>query len=258
METNARVRRPASPLATRRTRSGRAPASCRMRRASGSSALPAAVSATWRRLRRNSGAPSSSSSPAMLCDSGGCVMCRRSAARPKWSSSATVTKWRSWRSSRFIDTRCVWIGAGDMQNISHYTARFIADSGLAALVECLFHAGLAAAVEDIVFLLLVESEHFLDELEPDEGDHHQPDDGPPGQVGETPDFEQAQAAQGGDQEDEGHGRTPYPMHINHKNVAAWKNLTLCEDPPTMQPCYRRNRVYPAMNLATIHGRMHSS
>ena len=43
-------------------------------------------------LRTNSGAPSSSSSAKMVCDSGGWVMCRRAAARPKWSSSATVTK----------------------------------------------------------------------------------------------------------------------------------------------------------------------
>src|SRR3569833_437465 len=42
----------------------------------------------------------------MVCDSGGCVMCRRAAARPKCISSATATKYLNCRSSIFILPAC--------------------------------------------------------------------------------------------------------------------------------------------------------
>ena len=47
---------------------------------------------TERRVRTNSGTPISSSSAWICCDSGGCVIDSRCAARPKCNSSATVTK----------------------------------------------------------------------------------------------------------------------------------------------------------------------
>ena len=60
------------------------------------------VSATLRRVRSTSRTPSSRSSLPSDWESGGCVIARRFAARPKCSSSARATKWRSERSS--IDT----------------------------------------------------------------------------------------------------------------------------------------------------------
>jgi hypothetical protein len=45
-----------------------------------------------REVRFSSGVPSSASSRRICCDSGGCAMCSRAAARPKCSSSATATK----------------------------------------------------------------------------------------------------------------------------------------------------------------------
>ncbi len=91
------TRRPATAGPTRRRRRaapGRAAPALRAAAGArrGSSAAPAGVSVTLRLVRAKSGAPSSASSAWMLCDSGGCVMCRRCAARPKCSSSATATK----------------------------------------------------------------------------------------------------------------------------------------------------------------------
>jgi hypothetical protein len=57
------------------------------------------VSSTLRLLRSNRRTASRRSSWAMACVSGGWVMCRRRAARPKCSSSATATNWRHSRSS---------------------------------------------------------------------------------------------------------------------------------------------------------------
>jgi hypothetical protein len=62
------------------------------RRAGGQSARRCACCA-------RTGARQQRSSWAMACVSGGCVMCRRRAARPKCSSSATATNWRHSRSS---------------------------------------------------------------------------------------------------------------------------------------------------------------
>ena len=65
-------------------------------RAGSSRARPAGVSATDRVLRSNSVVPSSRSSSLMVRVTGGWAMCSRSAARRKWSSSATARKARSW------------------------------------------------------------------------------------------------------------------------------------------------------------------
>lgn len=56
-------------------------------------ASPAGVSATRRVVRSKSCTPSSRSKRRTATDSGGWVMCSRSAARPKWSSSATTRKY---------------------------------------------------------------------------------------------------------------------------------------------------------------------
>ena len=61
--------------------------------------LPAGVSVTPAGERCTSWAPTSVSSCLMARLSGGWVMCRRAAARPKWRSSATATKYRSERRS---------------------------------------------------------------------------------------------------------------------------------------------------------------
>jgi hypothetical protein len=55
-----------------------------------------------------------------------------------------------------------------------------------------------------VGFFLVPAEQLLDIFEPDEGEHHQGDDPPPGQFGEAPDFEEAQGHQGDNQQDQGH------------------------------------------------------
>ena len=68
-------------------------------RASPSSRSPAGVSSTRREVRANSVRPSSDSSSRMRCDSGGVDMWSRAAARPKWHSSATATKYRRRRRS---------------------------------------------------------------------------------------------------------------------------------------------------------------
>src|SRR5262249_28525560 len=62
--------------------------------ASAKKTFPACVSSTRRRSRENSLSPSSSSSVRICWLSGGCDKCSRAAARPKWSSSATATKYR--------------------------------------------------------------------------------------------------------------------------------------------------------------------
>ena len=59
------------------------------------SALPATVSSKLRVVRANRRTPSSLSSFMICCDSGGCEMCRRSAARLKLFSSATARKYFS-------------------------------------------------------------------------------------------------------------------------------------------------------------------
>ncbi len=49
-----------------------------------------------RRVRSNSGVPSSSSRARICRLKGGCATCKRSAARPTLPSSATATKYRIW------------------------------------------------------------------------------------------------------------------------------------------------------------------
>src|SRR5437867_5655166 len=109
LETKARRRRPLRPSAAACTSRGSSSAAFNSRRACSSSAAPAGVSATERRVRSNSAACSVFSRLRMACVSGGCVMCRRRAARPKCSSSATATNWRRGRSS-IIDMRRESIG----------------------------------------------------------------------------------------------------------------------------------------------------
>ena len=99
VETKAKRSRPASPSALARAYAGKAPARASRLRASGSSAAPAGVSCTLRLVRSNSRKPSADSSSAMACVSGGWVMLRRRAARPKCSSSATATNCRQRRNS---------------------------------------------------------------------------------------------------------------------------------------------------------------
>ena len=69
-----------------------APARARISRASGSSWRPAEVRRTCRRSRTNRSTPTLRSSALICCDSDGAAIRRRSAARPKCSSSATATK----------------------------------------------------------------------------------------------------------------------------------------------------------------------
>ena len=94
-----------SPAAAARACAGRACARASRSRASGSSARRPAVSATLRlRAIEQAHAQRASRAAAMACVSGGCVMCRRAAARPKCSSSATATNWRQ---SAQVDQRAV-------------------------------------------------------------------------------------------------------------------------------------------------------
>ncbi len=67
----------------------------RMSLASSRNRIPAGVSRTCRESRSNNVAPNARSNAAIWRLSGGCVMWRRAAARPKWSVSATVRKYRS-------------------------------------------------------------------------------------------------------------------------------------------------------------------
>src|SRR4051812_10774997 len=90
---------PGSGAAARRASSTANSTSASALRARASSATPAGVSSTRRVVRTNSTSPSWRSSSRIARDSGDCDMCRRSAARPKCSSSATATKYRSCRSS---------------------------------------------------------------------------------------------------------------------------------------------------------------
>ncbi|KGI69881.1 hypothetical protein EU78_23300 [Mycolicibacterium rufum] len=64
-------------------------------RASATSAAPAGVNATERRSRSNSWTFRSRSSALICWDSEGPAIRKRSAARPKFSSSATATKYRN-------------------------------------------------------------------------------------------------------------------------------------------------------------------
>jgi hypothetical protein len=73
-------------------------------RANGSTAAPASVSVTVRPVRSSSGRPSSRSSCLICALTPGCATCRRSAARVKLASSATATKYSSWRSSITMDS----------------------------------------------------------------------------------------------------------------------------------------------------------
>src|SRR4051794_24081612 len=99
VEMKPRRSRPASPSAAARACAGSDWARASNSRACGSSASPTSVSWTLRLVRSNSRTPSRRSSCAMACVNGGCVMCRRIAARPKCSVSARVTNWRHRRNS---------------------------------------------------------------------------------------------------------------------------------------------------------------
>jgi len=74
--------------------------SLNMNRASSSNCAPASVSSVPRESRANSRTPSSSSNERICLDNTGCAMCKRCAARPKFNSSATATKYLSLRMSR--------------------------------------------------------------------------------------------------------------------------------------------------------------
>src|SRR5690349_11688415 len=68
-------------------------------RVCGSKVSPWAVNVTVRRSRSNNRTPRSRSRDLICCDNEGPAMCNRAAARPKFSSSATATKYRNCRSS---------------------------------------------------------------------------------------------------------------------------------------------------------------
>jgi hypothetical protein len=76
-----------------------ASASASVRRAPGRNAHPASVSLTSRLLRSKRHVLNSRSSCRIATLSGGWAIRRRRAARLKFSSSATATKYRRWRSS---------------------------------------------------------------------------------------------------------------------------------------------------------------
>ncbi|MDT4843388.1 hypothetical protein FQZ97_773190 [compost metagenome] len=90
---------PISPCATRLADNAAVCACSSKACASMKNARPAAVNATERVLRVSSVTPRLCSSNWICRLSGGWVMFRRSAARRKFSSVATVVKQRSWASS---------------------------------------------------------------------------------------------------------------------------------------------------------------
>ena len=83
---------PRAPAAARLASSAARSASASVRRAPCRNALPASVSLTSRVVRTKSSTPRSRSSCRIAALSGGCAMCSRSAARLKFSSSATAMK----------------------------------------------------------------------------------------------------------------------------------------------------------------------
>ncbi|MBB2966847.1 hypothetical protein FHX33_001579 [Leifsonia aquatica] len=95
MPTRTAPRSSPSPRAASRIRSTASTAP----RASRSTASPAAVNRTPCGSRSKSGAPSSRSSARMPADTVDWAANRRSAARVKFSSSATATRYSSWRVS---------------------------------------------------------------------------------------------------------------------------------------------------------------
>ena len=99
VDTNASLKRPASPSALARANTGSAAARASRSRTSGSNAAPAGVSCTLRLVRSKSLMSSATSSCAMACVSGGCVMFSLCAALLKCNSSATARNWRHRRSS---------------------------------------------------------------------------------------------------------------------------------------------------------------
>ncbi len=83
---------PVSPRPARRVRSMASSKSRRIRRASSNRTPPASVNVVLRGCRIKTEYPSAPSSFWICCVSGGCAIPRRTAARPKCSSSATATK----------------------------------------------------------------------------------------------------------------------------------------------------------------------
>ena len=96
---------PCRPEAMRRAVTGALFASAMSLRASSRKARPAAVSSTRRLSRSRSSAPTVFSSFWIWRLSGGWVMLRRSAARPKCSSSATAMKPVSWSKVNMMPSR---------------------------------------------------------------------------------------------------------------------------------------------------------
>jgi len=95
----SRPERPRATSCTRRMASSTCSSICR---ASARNSAPADVSPISRcRSRANRLMPTCSSSPATCLVSAGCVISSRSAARRRFSSSATTTKYLKWRSSTF-------------------------------------------------------------------------------------------------------------------------------------------------------------
>src|SRR5262245_1684828 len=109
-------------------------ASFRMRRASGRKLRPAGVRRTERLVRSRSGASMMCSSTWICRESGGWVMLSRAAARPKCSSSATVTKQRSWLRSNIDAGLGLIRRLSDVSSIDHLRNK---DGGFDAAVSCL-------------------------------------------------------------------------------------------------------------------------
>jgi hypothetical protein len=79
-------------VAARRASSRTARLAASSRAPSRASCSPAGVRVTFRLVRTNRGVPISFSSCRICRDNAGWVMNKASAARPKWSDSATATK----------------------------------------------------------------------------------------------------------------------------------------------------------------------
>jgi hypothetical protein len=106
--THPTMSRPSEPAAIKRASRPASSTAARTARARSRYAAPASVNSIRRVVRRSSCTPRAVSRLRICCESGGCAMCSRAAARPKCRSSATATKYRSWR--RSIDIAIVSIG----------------------------------------------------------------------------------------------------------------------------------------------------
>ena len=102
VETKPSRRRPTAPCPTVRAIDDSAAACCSSCRTGSTSACPAGVSDTCRRVRSKSGTPRRASSCWMASVSGGWVMLSCLAARPKCSTSASTRNWRHTRNSIWV------------------------------------------------------------------------------------------------------------------------------------------------------------